>query len=147
MIEISIKKNGLLEVRAAPGSPAEEWIAALSSDKFFSAPESELAIAQRPSECEEINEDWDQYALPEILESANAWRSRFASSAKVLRFGIADRMEFAGFLNRARLKIAMEGTGDVLPPSSDSPRRSQYEFLTAFMEWVLSLPDELDRTS
>jgi hypothetical protein len=89
---------------------------------------------------EEFNEDWSEYALPGVIAEATAWSGKFAPSGGVLRFYPSEKFEVAGFLNRCRLKIAMEGTGDVLPPPTDSPRRSQYEFLTALMEFVLSLP-------
>jgi len=146
MISVKVTSEGYLEVEAEPASQASEWLRSLTSDRFFTTEESELAISTPPSESEEINEDWEQYALPEVISSANLWRERFVGGPGLLRFKASEKTEFAGFLNRARLKIAMEGTGDILPPSKGSLRSPQYEFLTAFVEWVLSLPEGTEAT-
>lgn len=142
MISVRFNSAGQVEIAARKGGPARPWVESLASDEFFTSPQSEMSVSTPPSAIEEFNEDWEEYALPEVLSRASSWSSRFSPKKGVLRFHPSEKLEVAGFLNRARLKIAMEGTGDVLPPSSVSPRSSQYEFLTALMEFVLSVPSE-----
>lgn len=141
MLSVSMNHAGQVEIVAEEDSPARQWLDDLSASEFFNSPQSEMAVSTPPSEMEEFNEDWEEYALPEVLRSASAWAARFNPSTGVLRFHPSEKLEVAGYLNRARLKIAMEGTGDVLPPSQAAPRAQQYEFLTALMEFIMSAPE------
>lgn len=141
MIYIRLNPSGQVEITPKEDSPALGWLEDLSKSPFFSSAESEASISTPPSDIEEFNEDWEEYALPEVLSNATAWQKRFAPHGGCLRFFPSEKLEMAGFLNRARLKIAMEGTGDILPPSLSSLRREQYEFYTALVEFVLSVPE------
>lgn len=140
MIAIRVLRNGLVEISAPECPEAEGWLSGLCTDEFFASDKSEATVAFPASDHEEFNEDWEEYALPGVLSAASEWRKKFARGEGRLVFRPEESLELAGYLNRARLKIAMEGTGDVLPPSEASPRSRQYFFLTALQELVLSLP-------
>ncbi len=140
MITVGTLPDGSIEIATLPGTPPYDCLCALSKDEIFTGEQSELAICTPPTDCEEHNEDWEEYALAEVLDRALDWNKRFAPVQGVLRFQPAEVHEVAGMVNRARLKIAMEGTGDVLPPSPSSARHAYYEFLTALLEFILSLP-------
>ena len=140
MIEVTLQKNGTIKISPSRKYPeVRKWLRDLFSDPYFSSAESDKAILPPPTSDEEINEEWEEYAIPEMLEACSSLREKFKTQNGHLVFDRASVPDLAALLNQARLKIATSGTSDVLPPSPADPRRGQYEFLTELLELVLQI--------
>jgi hypothetical protein len=146
MIEIAVSKNGTATIRPAQSSPeASRWLEALFEDDFFSSPSSDKTLFHPPSDDETINEEWNDFSIPDMLASCSSLRKKFRTPDNCLVFDANSSSELAALLNQARMKIAVEGTADVLPPSPSNPRLFQYEFLTALLETVMQLGSMLPK--
>lgn len=140
MIDIKTHKNGTIAiVPSSPDSPAKAWLSALFRDEYFASVASDKSIFPPPSNDEEINEEWEEFSIPDLISSCSSLRKKFSYSQDGLVFDRTSSSELAAFVNMARLKIAMDGTTDALPPSGQNPRRDQYEFFTALLEIILQI--------
>lgn len=140
MIKVTLQKNGTIKISPLKKYPeARKWMQDLFVDPYFSSAESDKTIFPPPTNDEEINEEWGEYAVPEMLEACSSLREKFETQNGHLLFDQSSISDLAALLNQARLKIATAGTSDVLPPSPNDPRLSQYEFLTALLELTLQI--------
>lgn len=140
MIEISAQKNGTMTICPSPDHPeAREWLEELFSGDYLSSTSSDRSILPPPSSDEEINEEWEEYVVPDLVSALASLRRKFRGPAGSLVFDHSSVTELAAFLNQARVKIAADGTSDLLPPSGANPRRLQYEFYTALLEVILQI--------
>lgn len=140
MIELSIQESGTVVISPSPKHPlATKWIIDLFESEYFTSSSSDRSILPLPSTNDEFNEEWAEFSTPDLLTSCSALREKFGSKTGSLIFDHNSALELSTLLNQARLKIATDGTSDVLPPSEGNPRRAQYEFLTSLLETVLQI--------
>lgn len=145
MIKIHVDRDKSLTLTSGGDPDVRRWLDEITSDPFFVGRATEEAILSPVSDSEEFNEDWEDYAAGEVVDLATSWQKKFRSADGGLRFTAETVDELVAFINRARLKIAMDGTGDVLPPSAQHGRAGQFQFLTGLLSFLLEATPDIKR--